>query len=306
MHRFTQLSILCLVAGIVSACKPDEIVTTPVIPTAGVRFIHAVPDTQNFDFRFVDIVESNAHFRVAFRNNVVTTAGVPASTAIQYKAAQAGSRQYRIFLNDTIQSIAQTVVNEGTLNLTAGHNYTVLAWGYANPGGPGRPAGAPALQVTVLDDDPAAIAPPAGQVALRVINATTTAVDVRTFKSNATVPATPTWANVAPMTVSNYVNVDTTGQFNATTVTTQTFNVQPAGGGTNLFNNVTALIGEKPTVDIEGLPGTRVQGSAITMIIFPRSIAGTAPNLTGAPNFTTPAASFMWDRRPARTCSPLC
>ena len=306
MRRISQLSMLCLAAGVLSACKPDEVIETENIPTAGVRFIHAVPDTMNLDFRFIDIVESNAHFRIPFRNNVVTAGGVPASTQAQYKNARAGARQYRIFLNDTIQSVASTVVFEGTLNLTAGVNYTVIVWGYANPTGPGRPAGAPAMRLDVLTEDPAAIAPPAGQVAVRVLNATPSAIDVRTFKSNGTSPATPTFNDVAPLTASAYVNIDTTGQFNATTLTSQTFNVQDGASTGNLFANITALQGAKATVDIAPLPGMRVEGSALTLIVFPRSIAGTAPNLTGAPNFTTPAGSFVWDRRPALTCSPLC
>ena len=62
MRRSYKLSVLCLVLGAASACStPDKIVATEDIPTAGVRFINAVPDTNAMDFRFVDIVESNAH-----------------------------------------------------------------------------------------------------------------------------------------------------------------------------------------------------------------------------------------------------
>src|SRR5688572_27604506 len=243
MRRILKLSMFCLVAGAVSACKPDEVITTEDIPTAGVRFIHAVPDTMNLDFRFIDLVESNAHFRIPFRNNVVTAAGTPSSTQVQYKNARAGARQYRVFLNDTLMSVASTVVFEGTLNLTAGVNYTVIVWGYANPTGPGRPAGAPAMRLDTFTEDPAAIAPPAGQVAVRILNATPSPIDVRTFKSNGTSPATPTWDNVAALTASNYVNIDTTGQFSASVLTTQTFNVQDGASAGNLFANVTALQG---------------------------------------------------------------
>lgn len=65
MRRIFQLSMLCAAAGIVSACKPEEQLTSPDIPTAGVRFINAVPDTgaaYGLDFRFVDIVENSAAF----------------------------------------------------------------------------------------------------------------------------------------------------------------------------------------------------------------------------------------------------
>src|SRR3954468_9340690 len=110
MRRILQLSALCLVAGAASACKPDATNANPIAPTAGVRFINAVPDTGaafGLDFRFVDIVENSAAFRITFRNNPQTSAGVTASAAIQYKAAKAGSRHFRIFLDDTLQAAAQ-------------------------------------------------------------------------------------------------------------------------------------------------------------------------------------------------------
>jgi hypothetical protein len=49
-------------------------------------------------------------------------------------------------------------------------------------------------------------------------------------------------------------------------------------------------------LDIEALPGTTVAGSAVTMLIFPRSVVGTRTPQTAA--FQVPAASFVWDRRP--------
>ena len=70
MRRIYQLSVLCLAAGVVSACYPDQVVNTENIPTAGIRFINAVPDSAGafgFDLRFVDIVESNASSDITFR-----------------------------------------------------------------------------------------------------------------------------------------------------------------------------------------------------------------------------------------------
>jgi hypothetical protein len=239
MRSITRLSILCLAAGVVSACKPDEVIKTEDIPTAGVRFINAVPDTMAVDFRFVDLVESNAHFRIAFRNNVVTTGGVPASTQIQFKNARAGARHYRIFLNDTLQSVASTVVKDTTVNLTAGSNYTIVLWGYANPAGPNRPAGAPAMRMNVFEET---VTAPGANVALRVMNASPTAVDVRTYTNGGAVPAGATFANVAPLSVSSYV----------TTAPAQIrYNVQPAGGGAVLFADPLALIGAAATVDLK-------------------------------------------------------
>jgi len=144
MRRIFQLSVLLLAVRVVSACKPEELVTSENIPTAGVRFINAVPDTGGafgMDFRFVDLVESNAHFRIAFRNNPQTSGGVVASTGIEYKNAKAGARHFRIFLDDTLQSVASVVLKDSTINLEPDHRYTVLLWGNGRSTGAGEPSG---------------------------------------------------------------------------------------------------------------------------------------------------------------------
>jgi hypothetical protein len=295
MRRIFQLTTFCLAAGVVSACKPEQSVTDPLAPTAGVRFINAVPDTGaafGLDFRFVDIVENSDQFRITFRNNPQTSGGVTASAAIQYKAAKAGSRHFRIFLDDTLQAVASTVLKDSTLTLEATHNYTVILWGNA------RSAGSDKMRLTVIDET---VADPGNQVALRVINATNAAIDVSQYASSATVPASPTWANVGAFSVSNYVSASP-NQIK--------FNVRPAGSGSALFADALALIGQPVGtassasngctvgVDCEAIPGTTVAGSAVTLIVFPASVAGSK-----AASFSTPGNSFMWDRRPTRSCS---
>ena len=72
MRRITRLSVLGLAAtATMSACSPEQVIETPSVPTAGVRFINALPDSAGafgLDFRFVDLVENSTQFRVAFRN----------------------------------------------------------------------------------------------------------------------------------------------------------------------------------------------------------------------------------------------
>jgi hypothetical protein len=299
MRRVLQLTMLCVVASVAGACSPDKTIATENIPTAGVRFINAVPDTgaaYGLDFRFVDLPESNAHFRITFRNGPNTAAGVTGSTLIQYKAARAGARHFRVFLDDTIQTIAQTVLKDSTLNLEAGKNYTVLLWGRA------RSTGADRMKLTVIEEN---VADPGTNVALRVINTTGAPVDVRQYLATGAVPATPTWANVAAYSISTYVTA-APAQIR--------YNVQPAGGGTALFSDGLALIGNPNGtsvsgctvgVDCDGAPGTTVAGSAVTAIIFPASVTGTKAPQGGI--FATPQLSFMWDRRAARSCgSTLC
>jgi hypothetical protein len=291
MRRILQLSTLCLAAGVVSACKPEETISAPVPPTAGVRFINAVPDTagaNGLDFRFVDKVENSAAFRVPFRNSPQTTSGVTASALIQYKPAEAGSRHFKIFLDDTLQSAASIALKDSTVTLESGHNYTFLLWGNARSGGTDK------MRLTVIDEN---VADPATNVALRVINATGSAIDVRQY-AGTTVPGAATWGNVGAYTISTYVN---------TAPAQIRYNVQPAGGGTTLFADALALIGQPigtqtagctVGVDCDVTPGTTVPGSAVTLIVFPRSVAGSR-----AASFTTPGGSFMWDRRPKLACT---
>ncbi len=191
MRRIYQLSVLGLAAGVVSACYPDSTVPTNTPPAAGVRFINAVPDSSGafgFDFRFVDIVESNAQFRITFRNSpsqsvtTGTTDTLVVGTAIQFKDAAAGSRHFRIFLSDTLQSIASTVVVDSTVTLVATHNYTFILWG----NGRSAKGAADAMHLSVIDEAPQ---DPGTQVGLRLINATSAPIDGSAYARGSAVPA---------------------------------------------------------------------------------------------------------------------
>ena len=281
MRRSFQLSMLCLAVGAASACStPDKIVATENIPTAGVRFINAVPDTNAMDFRFVDIVESNAQYKIGFRNGPATSGGVTASAQIEYKNTRAGQRHFRIFLSGTTADIATFVLKDTTVTIEAGKLYTAMMWGTARTGG---------MKLVFYEET---IPDPGTLVGLRVINTTGTAIDVRTFASTGTLPAAPTWS----------VNALTRSSFVTSAPSQVRYNVQPAGGGAVLVPEALALIGAPPsssagtaTLDIEALPGTTVAGSAVTAIIFPASVAG-----SNAAQFAAPGMSFMWDRRPPR------
>jgi hypothetical protein len=289
MRRIFQLSVLSLAVGAATACtSPETVIPTTAIPTAGVRFINAVPDSAGafgFDFRFIDIVESNAQFRMTFRNAPSTSAPF-VSTLTEFKGAAEGARHFRVFLDDTLQSAASTIIKDSTITAVATHNYTVMLWGNA------RSTGADKMKMTVWDE---VVANPGTQIALRVVNTTGSPIDVRVYPQGGTAPAAATWAGVPAYSASTYIT-QAPGQY--------MYNVQPAGGGTPLFADAIALPGAAATVDIEASPGTTVAGSAVSAFVFPRSTAGTrAPQ---APAFAVPAITFNWDRRPARTCSPLC
>src|SRR5262245_33017937 len=176
MRSMLRVSLLCLAVAI-GGCNPDEVISTENIPTAGVRFINAVPDTgaaYGLDLRFVDLAENNAQFRIPFRNNPSTSGSgataVTASTLIQFKPARAGSRHFRIFLSDSLQAVASTVLKDSTINIEAGKNYTVMLWGNA------RSTGADKMKLSVWEE---AVVDPAANIALRVINATSSPIDAR-------------------------------------------------------------------------------------------------------------------------------
>jgi hypothetical protein len=84
------------------------------------------------------------------------------------------------------------------------------------------------------------------------------------------------------------------------------YNIRPAGGTTNLFNDLQAPPGSPASssagaagkLDTEAIPGTTVAGSAVTLIVFPPSTVGAKTPQTTA--FLSPAGTFMWDRRPPR------
>jgi hypothetical protein len=271
MRRILQLSVLGLAAGVVTACLPEEVVETEHIPTAGVRFVHAVPDTGSMDFRFVDLVENSAHYNFGFR----------ATANLYYKPARAGQRQFRIFMNSlTDQTVASTVVKDSTVTLEEGKLYTFLLWGYARPGS------SPPMRLSVIEDAPA---DPGSQVALRVINAAAGrgALDVSYYPASGQAPATPTWPAVSELSASTYV-LTAAGQIR--------YNAKPVGGAATPFADATALQGQAATVDLEAIPGTTIPGSAVTGILVPGSVLGSqaaaAVSTTGAASLSATATGY--------------
>jgi hypothetical protein len=316
MRRIHNLILAGLVGVGVSACKPDTTISTGNPPTAGVRFINAVPDTGGafgFDFRFVDIPENNMQYRITFRNTPPSGSPFVAQT-IEYKGAAAGSRHFRVFYDDSLQAIASQTAADSTVTLTANTNYSAILWGNA------RSTGTDKMHFTFQTEDIGGNTDTT-LVGLRVMNATNAPIDVRTYLQNGTLPAAPTWAAVPAYSFSSFVFVAPSAfsppPKSGTQCCTYLFNIQPAGGGAALAADAFAIYGapancdlhypclpgEQP--DVEAAPGATVAGSALTAIVTPRSVAGTRTPQGGA--FGAPAITFMWDRRPPKGCKPtLC
>ena len=287
MRRFVQFSVLCLTAGLVTACSPEQVIQTEDIPTAGVRFINAVPDTGAADFRPVDLPENTTFYNVEFRG----------TSLLFYKNATAGSRHFKVFQSPDAAlsaeqqiAMAQVVFADTTYTIEAGKRYTFILWGFARAGS------SPSKRLSILVDDPV---DPAVQVALRAINtaASRGAFDFRVYPSGGVLPAAATWGAVPELTASNYVLADTA---------VMKFNVQPAGGGPPLFApdveglkgtyaQGTVIIGTPNTCppkdpllcDLEATPGTQVAGSAVSAILFRGSVIGSKAPQTGITVSTT-------------------
>ena len=88
------------------------------------------------------------------------------------------------------------VLKDTTVTIEAGKKYTALLWGNARPGQ------TPAMRLSFLEDAPP---DPGTNIALRVINTTGSAIDVRQYISTGTLPTAASWSNVGPLSVSSYL-----------------------------------------------------------------------------------------------------
>ncbi len=277
MRTLHNLALASLLAGGVAACDNGyDPMPVETVPLAGVRFVNAVPDTMAFDYRFVDFLTNAGFFDAAFR----------ASQAV-YAPVETGTHTFKVFLSSTDVTVASQYVNETTHNFVEGGRYTVIHTGYMRSGG------SPAAAVTVVEDN--AATPGAGKVALRALNlaGNLAALDVfvGTTTGSGLPAATATWTNLAYNTFTPYVDFDTTGLRVAATAT---------GTATPLLVANTAAPAGAAAISSplpqSAIAGVRIAGSAMTIVILPRSVAGSMAPQTSA--YTVPAFAFLTDRRP--------
>ncbi|MBP7549786.1 MAG: DUF4397 domain-containing protein [Gemmatimonadaceae bacterium] len=278
--RIARLTIVGALLLGAAACQTDDggAVSANIPPLAFVRYINAVPDTNNLTVRFVDQLEFSP----------MTFVNVPFRGLGQggYQGAEAGSRHFRVFTYDprlagggTEAVTAQLA--DTTFNFVAGQYYTILHLGYARTGS------VPAQRVYIIND--AVPTPTTTQVAVRAIHAGLGigAVDIFTTPLPTTALAgAPAFANVGFNTQTAYVNLGV-AQVAA----------QIAATGT-----LTSLAGAAAPAGVAGTPaadpiaGATVGGSVLTAVAFPASVVG-------SPAAAAAAASVVWfsDRQPPRT-----
>ena len=295
--RFQRLIFAVILSCGVAACAKDATgVTNTPPPLAYVRYVNAVSDTFDMDFRAVDqVAYSQPFLNVAMR-------GLGDGN---YQGYQAGSRHIRIFLDPnpsggTIAvdpTVVSTVMVDTTYTFVAGSYYTLVHIGNAR-------AGSAVPQKLWIINDVLPVQTTAS-VQYRVINVAPVqgAVDVY-VRPDGTTPLSgaPTASSLAFQSATAYLSqAPGTGLVVRLTTPGTLVPVGAATGatlqvGTAGTTTVTAAPGVLPA---DPIFGSGQGGSILTAFIFDASAA----NTKGAV-FATPGVVFFPDMQPPRTTSP--
>ena len=265
-----RISLVLIGMALVSACAGDKgsVFTANNGPIAYTRFVNAVSDSGDQDWRFVDQVEgSPTAFGLRFRGTF---------PGASYQLTTAGSRHLRIFQTSTDIIQTQKVFFDTTFNFVAGTHYTIVAAGTLRDH---------AAKLYILTDD---YTDPGAQVSLRVYNAGAGTVDVYASpKGDTTALPSAFAAGLANFSGTGYKNMAVGDMSLRTFIAGVTAFpalidiVAPAGLPADRANNLTAVGGSKQA------------GSALTAFIYPRSVSGSK-----AASFTSPGIVFIVDRYP--------
>ena len=260
--RLSRLVMLCAGAVAVNACGSDKVTTPSIPPVAQVRFINAVNDTGALDMRAMDqIAFSPVANNLAYRSGTV------------YFPTSVGSRHFRVFPTSTNIAITSQIIDDESVTLTAGTRVTLLLTGSAR---------AKTAKFVIISDDTQA--PPAGSISVRMVNASTGAVNGYLVNAPADpLPGSATFANVASFGTSSYVD-KTAGaaQLRAADPTSGTVTASATGPAAPA-----TLPGEFPPAGV-GSAGTK-----FSVYYFPAGVAGSP---TAA--VTTPSLIWFVDRNP--------
>jgi hypothetical protein len=277
--RISKVPVLLAVLAVGAVgCSTDDgqpTATPAPPPLAYVRYINALPDTQNTTVRFIDYIEftPQSFANVAYR-------GVGQGL---YQGLKAGSRQLRIFNADIVDFSTAgntAVLGDLTQNFEAGKYYTILFTGYARTG---------SKSIKVIED---VIPSPGSNIAIRVLNANTGLGSIDAYKTVGAADAiagAPTFAGVAAQAYSGYV-----------TVAPGAFAIRAtAAGSTTAIASTAAPAGTAGTTAADPIPGATVAGTVYTAMVFPASVTGSKAAASAAPSVV-----YVVDKQPPRTTSP--
>jgi hypothetical protein len=271
------LHILPIALLAAAACHDDGVSVNERPPLGGVRFINAVPDGGPVDIRMIDQVEWSASSVSGNAN----CCGLTFRAGTIHWATEAKPRHIRVFPSDSSIAITSQILHDTTITIEANKNVTLMLVGSRAAGG--------RVSFIVIDDNPGTVA--ANQIATRIVNASSTgqtpaaASGYITASATSPLPATPTFATIAPRSASPYV-LRATGAF--------AFQATPAGDNTTVWA-AAAPAGAPADGLIGATAGATGGGSAFSAYLFPRSVAGSAAPAA----FTTPGLVYYVDLIPA-------
>ncbi|HUQ19126.1 MAG TPA: DUF4397 domain-containing protein [Gemmatimonadaceae bacterium] len=263
--RLSRFVIIALGAAAFTACSNTDEITTPGTPTLGtVRFINAVADTGAVDIRMIDQVEWSA-----FANNL------PFRSGTEYFPTEAKSRRIRVFPTSKLITVTSQILLDEEVNVAANSRVTLLLTGSARN---------KTLHFVTITDETGQ--PPAGQIGVRMVNASSGAVTgylVNSFAAADPLPGTATFANVGALGVSPYVNK---------AAGAAAVRVADVGGATA---NASLAGPTAPAGPAGSFPaaGVTQAGTNFSVYYFPRGVAGSPNN-----GLTTPAVVWFVDRNP--------
>lgn len=188
LMRLSRLVMLGACAVVVNACESDKVTEPSIPPVAQVRFINALSDTGSVDIRAIDRIDLSP-----VANNLAYRAGT------LYFATSEGTRTFRVFPTSTVIGVTSQIIHEESVNLQAGTRVTLLLTGSAR---------ANTDRFVVVTDDTQA--PAAGQIDVRLVNASSGAVNGYLVNAPADpLPGSATFANVGPLSASGYAGKGT-------------------------------------------------------------------------------------------------
>lgn len=294
--QFQRIFLAGFASLALAACSDDP-VSREVAPepSAQVRWVNAVADTVAMDYRFVTYPSNASQASLAFR-----------ASSGNWRRIPAGTHRVRVFFTNTTAagqsaSIVSQIFVDTTFSLEAEKKYTILHYGFT------KTTGTPKHRLVVIEDVPTNA--PAGQIAVRAINAAPAFGTVNIFADPATAiggaaTGTPVFTNVAPGAVTSWVNLPVATGTNSYRVTAT------APGSTAALADLLAPAGTPATAAtattaaLDAIAGTRQATSALTVVIFGPQVAyvlrtptGTSSAVAGT---STGAIGVLLDAHPPR------
>ena len=272
--RLNRLIFLGVSATVLYGCGKDTTAVITPPPNASVRYVNALNDTGSVDIAMIDQVQWSANAKpLAFR----------AGSAYQVTDAT-HPRHIRVFPTSTNIAVTSQIIDDETITLTPGTRVTLLLTGSARAG---------TAHFVLISDDIAP--PPAGQIAIRAVNASSGAIDAYVVpRTNTAISGTPTFTNVAPLTASSYF-ARAVIPTNATGAATDTVAVRATTAGTTTVaaSAQGPAAPASPPGDAFPAAGVNSQYTKFSVYFFPAGVPGSPQNAVANP-------SLVWfaDRNP--------